>query len=162
MNTIKVLIILLMTLLFSCKMSNENNKQNLQSFFSKTDWKDFNRETLTKNNLKHFIADSVDFFHREDFFSYMKNSNHKITYDNFYLVEIINQRTEKITARKIIALKNDDKISYLFFKDSQECSSKGNFSDAQVKKYEYENLVVGTSKDGDDNIIITKITGDKY
>ncbi|TPG31091.1 hypothetical protein [Flavobacterium pectinovorum] len=148
--------------LVSCKPSNEIDKESLNSFFSKTNWVDFNKKTLTKNNLGNYLKDKIDFYQREDFFNLMKNRDYNILYDDFYLVEIVNLKTERIMTRKIIALNCDNKITYLFFKNARECKAKGNFSEAQIDKYKYKKIVSGTSRDGDDYVIITKITGNKY
>jgi len=158
----KISFILSIIVLASCKPSNNVNKENLYSFFSKTDWKDFNENTFKDNNLEDFLINDMDFYHRQDFFELMKNPNYTIPYDDFYLVEIENLRTERINSRKIIIINNENEISYLFFKNAKQCKNKGNFSDDEINKYKYKNLSNGTSKHEDDYIMVTKIIKDTY
>jgi hypothetical protein len=105
---------------------------------------------------------NIDFYQRELFFKYMRDFSCDINYDDFFLVEIVNSNTEKIISKKIIALKYKNRITYLFFKDSKKCNSKGNFSDFQVKMYKYESLEDGIRNYGNEYVIVTKITGNKY
>lgn len=153
---------LLLISIGSCKLSNKVDKESLHSFFSKTNWIDFNKKTLIENNQVHYLDDKIDFYGRKDFFEFMKKSNYNIMYDDFYLVEIVNLRTERTMSKKIIAINCDGEITYLFFKNSMECEANQNFSDSQINKYRYEKLRNGTNREDDDYIMVTKVIGDKY
>jgi hypothetical protein len=61
MSIIKNSILTILIFLSSCKISNEDNNKNLRVFFTKTDWKDFNKKTLKKNKLEHLLIDNRHF-----------------------------------------------------------------------------------------------------
>ncbi len=147
---------------FSCTNTNkENNKKTLESFFSKTNWEDFNSKTLSENELNHFINDKIDFFNRESFFSYIKKNKIDLPYDDFYLIEIENPNGERADAKKIIVINHDNKLTYLGFKKLINWS-KIDLSSNEINEYKFEKLKSGTQNNSNSYILTTHITSDTY
>lgn len=86
----------------------------LTDFFKRIHWNDFNRITFERNHLSHFLQSRIDFYQRESFFRFMKNSPEKIYYQHFDLFEIY-ESGERIINKKILIIKNGENISYLGF-----------------------------------------------
>ena len=161
-NFFKNIVIIMSIFCLSCITTNKaNNNKTLELFFSKTDWNDFNSQTITENKLSHFMGDKIDFFNRESFFLFMKANKLKTPYDDFYLVEIENPNGERATSKKIIAINYESKIAYIEFEKGIDWN-KIDLSKEEVNEFKYEALKNRTKHNGDSYILITHIKSDKY
>jgi hypothetical protein len=141
--------------------SDLTEQYSLKSFFANTNWIDFNLKTLKMNNLNHFISNKVDFFHRESFFLFMKNSKYNDLYDSIYLVELEKIGGERNQTKKILMISLNNKITSLSFKKSIGWKQIS-LSEKELEKYSYNSLKNSLKIDNNEYCIITKIKGNKF
>lgn len=159
---IRVIICIFMFTAFSCKTNNDSqNQYNLKSFFTITKWNDFNDKTLKENNLSHFIKDKIDFFDRETFFQFMKDSKYNNSYDDFFLIEIKTFDGERDYSKKILVINNDGKLISLCFEKALKWNEV-NLSKEEINEFKYDSLKIGTNSNDDSFILTTHIKSDKY
>jgi hypothetical protein len=151
-------ILLSFTIFINCQ---ENRKKiKLSSFFKTVNWYDFNKNTFKRNNLSHMLKDSVDFYQRESFFAFMSSSDEKITYQNFYMIEI-NQTGERDISKKILVINNGNEITYLGFKKGINWSAY-QITDEEKNKFQYNKLKNDIKEINQSYLMITKVTELKY
>ncbi len=155
----KLFVIIAFLCLISC--SNDKKEIKLATFFKSTSWKEFNKQTFTRNNLSHLLKNQVDFYDRESFFNFMSNLNENIFYQNFYLIETFSTDTESTINKKILVLNNHGKIKYLGFKKGRKWTLY-EVTDKEKKDFQYIKLSSGVEKIDDSYLLITKIIGLKY
>ncbi len=161
---IKHLLLFTLAVFFNCKMSNdEKRKYELNMFFKNTNWEMFNNETLKRNDLKHFIDDKIDFFHRKSFFLFMKDSPYNNLYDEFYLIEIEKPTGESSVSKKIIVISFNERMKSIALKKGIDDNwSEINLSNAEIKKYGYKGLKKSFKTDNNEYVIITKVNKYKF
>jgi len=150
--------LLSLTVFINCQENRDKIKLSL--FFKTVNWYDFNKITFERNNLSHMLKDSIDFYQRESFFAFMSNSDEKITYQNFYMIEI-NQTGERDISKKILVINNGNDITYLGFKKGINWSTY-QIMDEEKNKFRYIELKNGVKEINQSYLMITKVTELKY
>ena len=152
--------VLLFSFAIFVKCDGNKDEIKLSSFFKTVNWQDFNQKTFKKNNLSHFLKDSIDFYNRKSFFDFMSNSDENISYQDFYLIEI-NQSGERNVSKKILAINDGDDIAYLGFTKEIKWNVY-QISDEEKNRFRYTALKSGIEEINQSYIMITKVVGLEY
>jgi hypothetical protein len=149
----------LLVITISCKENSA--KYHINSFFKNISWIKFNTETLRKNHLDDAIDDSIDVFHREFFFSFMKDSKYDNSYNEFTFIEI-ETSGEVYESKKVLIIPLDNKITSLAFKRGIGKWIEFNLSDEEIKNYIHKYAATKFSVSYGQQVMTTKITGNLY
>ena len=139
---------------------HKKDKVLLSTFFKKVKWQDFNTDNLKKNNLVHFLRDSIDYYQRASFFAYMRNMPNDTPYEEFYLIEIYSSG-EVISHKNILVVRQKNEalyFSYKGFRTWRECI----ISNRDKSFFNYERLKNEAFKPESKDTLITKVTGLYY
>ncbi len=150
---------MMLFIVFFQQCNHKKDEVLLSTFFKVINWQDFNTRNLKKNNLSHFLRDSVDYYQRASFFTYMRNVPNDTPYEEFYLIEIYRDG-EIISHKNILVVKHNNEILYFLYKSQpwRECI----ISSRDKSFFNYERLKNGAFKPESKDTLITKVTGLYY
>ncbi len=103
-------------IVLNCTTKSEVKEFSVYSFFENTDWREFNKKSLIRNNLSYIIDNNIDLFERESFFKFMSTYNKKQFYDILYIIEIFTNDGENSTNKKILLIKYRGETTFIGFK----------------------------------------------
>ncbi len=151
---------MMLFIVFFQQCNHKKEEVLLSTFFKVIDWQDFNARNLKKNNLSHFLSDSVDYYHRATFFKYMRDVPNNTPYQEFYLIEIYSSG-EVVSHKNILVVKHNNEILYFSYKGVRTWK-EFIISSRDKSFFNYEKLQKGTFKPMTQDTLITKVTGLSY
>lgn len=114
MRDIKIIILFLLVLTYSCTLSKTGKdcKKKSNDLYKSMTFLEFNKATFV-GELKHYIDNKIDVFDREGFFKFM-TCNSNFCYDDFYFIEL-NISGEYTRNFKILVVNYQNRVEYYYF-----------------------------------------------
>ncbi len=141
---------------------SEHKEISIYYFFKNTDWQEFNKKTLLKNNLSYILDNNIDLFERESFFRFMSNFNKQQYYSRLYIIEILSKNGERATNKKIFLINYKGKISFIGFTKG---IFWGNYNVTDKEKETFKSLNSNATKKLNTEqmyILISEVRGMKF